>query len=81
MAGYTVSYSPWTNPYTGTGGQSFYSTTPTQQPVYRRLVLPPHAALFKYPGVEYAVEDSKDEENKEPGMILTSTFRPLLTHT
>ncbi len=68
--GYTVSYSPWTNPYTGvsTGGQAYYSTS-AQQPVVRRLAPPNPAYGFRYPGVSYSYGVSEDKEEEESGMI------------
>lgn len=66
---YTVSYSQWTNPYTGasTGGQAYYPTN-TSQPAYRRLALPT-TPLVRYPSVNYGYkEESEEEEDEESGM-------------
>ena len=82
--GYTVSYSQWTNPYTGasTGGQAYYSTT-AQQPVVRRLAPPTPVYSFRYPGVSYGYADSSEEEEgegeEESGMINSYTSDPVLT--
>jgi hypothetical protein len=70
MSGYKVSYSPWTNPYTGvvnTPGQNFYATSSTQQPVFRRLAVP--APLYRYPYAIASSEDEEEDEEDESGTI------------
>src|SRR5690242_424200 len=68
--GYTVSYSPWINPYTGTStaGQAYYSTASQQQAV-RRLAPPAPPYAFRYPGVSYSYGNRESEEEEESGTI------------
>ena len=66
--GYTVSYSQWTNPYTGGTGQTYYTASSADQPPYRRLVPPSPAKVFRYPGVSYSYGYGESEEDEQSGM-------------
>lgn len=63
--GYTVSYKPWVNPYTGTltGALACCSTT-SQQSVVRRLA-PATTFPYKYPSFSYGYGDSDSSDSSD----------------
>jgi hypothetical protein len=79
--GYTVSYSPWINPYTGasTAGSAYYTTT-SQQPAVRRLT-PTTQYSYRYPGVSYGYGESESEDEEGSGMTKVIASNSLLTST